>query len=68
MTVYLGALASVAAFVRFVTAFPAAWDPASGQPATIGLSGIDLLVIATGGVFIPVLTDRAELEAQASSL
>lgn len=66
--VYLGFVICIAAIVWFIVAFPDQWSSQTGQPTIIGVYAIGLLVIAIAGVFIPILTDRAELEAQVSVL
>lgn len=60
--VYLGVLVCGVAIVWFIVAFPAQWSPQSGQPTIIGLYTLGLVVMAIGGVFVPVLTTGPELQ------
>jgi hypothetical protein len=66
--VYLGVAVCVAAIGWFVVAFPAQWSPQTGQSTIISLYAVGLGVMAVGGVLIPTLTDRADLEAEVSAL
>jgi uncharacterized protein YegP (UPF0339 family) len=52
---YLGVIISAAAIVWFFVAFPAQWDPRLGNPQIVGLYSIGLVVIAIGGLFVPLL-------------
>ena len=52
--VYAGGVLCALAIIWFITAFPAQWSPSSGQPMIIGLYTLGLVVIAVGGVFIPL--------------
>ena len=63
--VYTGAAVSLAGLAWFVSVYPG-WR--SQAQEVIGLYSVGLLVIAVGGVFVPILTDRAELEAEVSDL
>jgi uncharacterized protein YegP (UPF0339 family) len=66
--VYLGVILCALAIVWFITAFPAQWSPTSGQPTIIGLYAIGLLVMALGGVFIPVLSAGPERDDEMDTL
>ena len=59
--VYLGALLGLAAVPWFVTAYPGWRDSAS---MIIGLYSAGLLIMAVGGVFVPILGKNAEREAE----
>ncbi len=63
--VYAGAALSVVGVVWFVTVYPG-WRPQAQN--VIGLYSLGLLVIAVGGAFVPILTDREDLEAEVSDL
>lgn len=52
--VYAGGVLCALAIIWFIIAFPAQWSPTSGQPMIIGLYTLGLVVIAFGGVFIPL--------------
>ena len=59
---------SIVAIGWFVVAFPAQWSTQTGHPTIIGLYAVGLGVMAVGGVLIPTLTDRVDLEAEVSAL
>lgn len=63
--VHTGAAVSLAGLVWFVSVYPG-WR--SQAQEVIGLYSIGLLVIAVGGVSVPIPTDRAEPEAEVSDL
>lgn len=66
--VYAGALICLVALGWFLVAFPGEWTPQQGNPEVIGLYALGLLVMAIGGVLVPILTDKADLEAEVSAL
>jgi uncharacterized protein YegP (UPF0339 family) len=66
MLSYLGAVICLLAIAWFGTAFPDNWGAAfeNQEVEIIGLYGLGVLVIAIGGVFVPLLTStREEQEA-----
>jgi len=63
-----GLLVCAAAIVWFIVAFPDSWSTRTGQPTIVGLYGLGLVLMAVAGVFVPILTDRADLETRASAL
>jgi uncharacterized protein YegP (UPF0339 family) len=65
--VCLGVVVSAAAIVWFLVAFPSQWSPQTGQPTIIGLYAVGLLVMAVGGVFVPILTGGRDIEAELAS-
>ena len=60
MLSYLGAAVCVAAVVWFATAFPGSWSASfeNSEVQIIGLYGIGILVVALGGILVPLLTTR----------
>lgn len=61
---YLGVVICGAAILWFITAFPSQWSPQSGQASIIGLYAVGLLVMAVGGVFVPILTAGPERDEE----
>lgn len=66
--VYLGLVLCGAAILWFTVAFPAQWSPQTGQPTIISLYTVGLLIMGVGGILVPLLTDRADLEAELADL
>ena len=63
---YLGAVVCLAGIAWFGTAFPDSWGAAfeNSEVQIIGLYGVGILLIALGGIFVPLLTSpREEQEA-----
>ncbi|PSQ13393.1 hypothetical protein BRC99_03995, partial [Halobacteriales archaeon QS_7_69_60] len=64
---YVGAAISLLAIMWFVAAYPSEWRAALGNQEVeiMGLYAIGMLVVATGGVFVPLLT-RSTTERNAA--
>lgn len=63
---YTGAVISVTAVAWFAFAFPSGWSPSGGNPWIIGLYGFGTMVIAVGGVFVPLTTSSRVERAEAA--
>lgn len=63
---YTGAMISVVAVAWFTIVFPSAWSPSGGNPWIIGLYGFGTMIIAIGGVFVPLTTSSRVDKAEAA--
>lgn len=63
--VFLGAI-SIAWFVYAILA--GTWDPLTGSTMIIGLYALALIAMGVAGILVPILGERADLEAKASDL
>ena len=68
LLVYLGLAICGVAILWFLVAFPADWNPATGQPIIIALYAAGLLVMGVGGVFVPLLSVIDEVERERDAL
>lgn len=66
--VYLGTIIGLGAIVWFIMIFPAGWNPRSGQSRVIALYAGGLLVMAIGGILVPLLTSSPERDEEMEAL
>lgn len=59
LVLYLGVVICAVAIAWFAVTYPENWDPTSGQTTIVSLYAVGLLIIAIGGVFVPVLAGRS---------
>jgi uncharacterized protein YegP (UPF0339 family) len=66
--VNLGLGATAVALVWFVIVYPENWGQYAGHTGVIAMYAAGLGIMALGGIVVPILTDRADLEAEAATL
>ena len=67
--VYLGVALGIVAIIWFVsTVQGGTWDAVTGRSTIIGLYALGLFAMGVAAVIVPILSDRAELEATATAL